>query len=235
MKRVHLSAILAIITASALAFGLSARPASADEPEIIFQFPVEGQVIAEPPLVLQMCFKAPVNVKDLPPLDEGDFRFSLKRPDNVSLGMRIVFQPDGYGVAIYPGTATTEPPEGEWIWEYRVVDAESGDPLEGEVRFTVNAAEGDAILQPTPPACLAEGATNQPTSVDGSTNSATEDPGSSESDSDDDDDLSVLELALITIGIAAAAAIVGVLAFFFRKRIGYDPHAPKGDDSSDDH
>lgn len=212
---------------------LGARSARADEPEITFQFPTEGQVIAEPAIVLQMCFKEPINVHDLPPLDDGDFKFSLIRPDNVNLGMRIVFQPDGYGVAIYPGTASAEPPEGEWLWTYRVVDAASKDVLEGEVRFSTNAAEGEEILQPTPPACLAGGATNQPTGPTGGTvETPTPTPG--EGTSSGDDDLSVLQLALITIGIAAAAAVVGVLAFFFRKRVGYEPHAPP-DDPGDDH
>ena len=215
---------------------ISAQSASAEEPEIIFQFPLEGDVIAEPPIVLQMCFKEPINVHDLPPLDDGDFKFSLIRPDNVNLGMRIVFQPDGYGVAIYPGTAAAEPPEGEWLWTYRVVDAATKDALEGEIRFSTNAAEGEEILQPTPPACLAEGATNQPTAPSGGTEETPTATPEESTGSGDDDDLSVTELALITVGIAAAAAVVGVLGFFFRKRVGYEPHAPSDDagDSGDD-
>jgi len=235
MKLQHYSLILAFAAMAMVTVAISAQPASAEEPEITLQFPIEGQVIAEPPIVLQMCFKEPVNVHDLPPLDDGDFKFSLIRPDNVNLGMRIVFQPDGYGVAIYPGTAGADPPEGVWLWTYRVVDAASKDPLEGEIRFSTNAAEGDQILEPTPPACLAGGATNQPTAGAQETPTATPEETINP---DDDGDLSVLELALITVGIAAAAAVVGVLAFFFRKRVGYEPHAPPddaGDTSDDDH
>jgi hypothetical protein len=78
----------------------------ADEPVINYQFPEEGDTLKEPPFVLQMCFEQPVNVNDLD--KGGDFRFRLLRPDNKGLGMRIVFQPDGYGVAIYPGLPTDE-------------------------------------------------------------------------------------------------------------------------------
>jgi hypothetical protein len=236
MKLQHYALILSVAVLAFISVALGARSASAEEPEITFQFPIEGQLIAEPPRVLQMCFKEPVNVKDLPPLDVGDFKFSLVRPDNVNLLMRIVFQPDGYGVAIYPDTAGADPPEGEWTWTYRVVDAASGDPLDGEVKLTTSAAEGEEILQPTPLACLAEGATNQPTAPPaGTEETSTATPN--ESTTSGDDDLSVLELALITVGIAAAAAVVGVLGFFFRKRVGYEPHAPSDDagDSGDDH
>jgi methionine-rich copper-binding protein CopC len=238
MKLQHHSLILALAVMALVTVAISAQPASAEEPEITFQFPLEGDVLKERPLVLQMCFKEPVLVLDLPPLDVGDFKFALIPPaSSGGLGMRIVFQPDGYGVAIYPGNPASELQEGEWKWEYRLVDAASGDPIEGTVRFTTNAATGEEILQPTPPACLAQGATQHATVPSGGTEetpTATPDSGNS---GDGDGDLSVLELALITVGIAAAAAIVGVLAFFFRKRVGYEPHAPSDDssDSTDDH
>jgi hypothetical protein len=229
-----LLSVLAGLVFSTGALTPSTGPAHAEEPEIIFQFPEDGDVIAEPPLVLQMCFQNPVDVRDEPPLDEGDFEFSLIRPDGISLGMRIVFQPDGYGVAIYPGVAEEEPPEGEWTWEYRVVDRESLDPLEGTVTFSTSAAEGEQILQPTPPACLGEGATQVPTG-DAATEDETPDATPDEGEDDDDDDggLGVLELALITIGIAAVAAVVGGIAYLIRRRVGYEPHAPSGDGGGD--
>jgi len=218
--------VVALALVAAFVFTAGSPAARADEPEITSQFPEDGQVIAEPPIVLQMCFKDPVDVRDLPPLDEGDFAFTITRPDDINLGMRIVFQPDGYGVSIYPGTAGEEPPEGAWTWDYRVVDAASLDVLEGTVTFTTNAAEGDEILQPTPRACLAEGATDQPTLIpvpSGGSGTPTPDTAG-----DNDDDPGILTLALITIGIAAAAAVAGVIAYFVRKRVGYEPHAPSG-------
>jgi len=221
-----LSAVTLGVAALALFFPSNAR---ADAPEIVFQFPEDGDVLNEPPLVLQMCFMKPVDVRDLPPLDEGDFAFSLTRPDNVALGMRIVFQPDGYGVAIYPGTAEAEPPEGEWVWTYRVVDRESGDPLDGEVRFIASAATGEEILQPTPPACLAEGATNQATAPSGLTEAPTEAARSGSGDDDPD----ALTLGLTAIGILAAAAVVGVAAFLFHSRGRGGPPAAPGDSGTD--
>jgi hypothetical protein len=220
-----ISAATLVVAVLALAFGPS--NARAATPEIVFQFPVEGDVLKEAPLVLQMCFKEPVDVRDLPPLDEGDFAFSLTRPDGINLGMRIVFQPDGYGVAIYPGNAETEAPEGEWLWTYRLVDRETDEPLEGEVRFTTNAATGEEILQPTPPACLAEGASSQPTSPSGETPSATDSEGS-----EDDDGTSALTFGLIAIGILAIAAVVAVAAFLFRSRGKGGPPTPGGDGTS---
>ncbi len=238
MKRRYSSLILSLaaVVMALVLLGLDGTATHAKEPEITFQFPLEGDVLKERPIVLQMCFKEPVLVLDLPPLDEGDFKFSLVPPGNTGgLGMRIVFQPDGYGVAIYPGNPASDLAEGEWRWEYRVVDAASRDPLEGTVRFTTSAADGEEILQPTPPACLAEGATQQATVPPGGTEEpGTETPEKINMNDDNGDDLSVLELALITTGIAAAAAVVGVLAFFLRKRVGYEPHAPS-DDPSDEH
>jgi hypothetical protein len=29
--------------------------------------------------------------------------------------------------------------------------------------------------------------------------------------------------------------VLGVLGYFFRKKVGYEPHAPSGDASGDDH
>ncbi len=210
-------AVAVAVLALAGAVHHSAPITHAEQPEITYQWPQDGDIIKEPPVVLHMCFKNPVNVKDLPPLDVGDFAFSLTRPDNVALGMRIVFQPDGYGVAIYPGTAETDPPEGEWVWTYHVVDAASGDPLDGTVRFTVNAENGADILplDPPPAACLPDGATPVPTGPDGSTPTSAATPASS---SDDDDSTSALTLVLVAVGIAAAALVVGVMAFLFRSR-----------------
>jgi hypothetical protein len=222
-------AACAIATAAILiAFiaAVNAPSTRAEEPEITFQFALDGDVLREPPLVLQMCFKNPVNVKDLPPLDEGDFAFSLTRPDNIALGMRIVFQPDGYGVQIYPGTAEAGPPEGEWKWTYRVVDAEASFPaedddiLEGEVKFSVNAATGIEILQPTPPACIAEGATNQPTTIPVPSEDGAETASPTGGLEDDDDGPDALTLALIGVGIAAAAILAGLAAFFILTRGG---------------
>jgi hypothetical protein len=228
-----LRALAAVAVAAVSAASLfAADGAMADEPEIIFRFPHDGDVIAEPPTVLQMCFKGPVNVKDKD--KGGDFDFSLKRSDGIGLGLRIVFQPDGYGVAVYPGSAVPEdPPDGEWTWQFRVVDAATGDALEETVKFTVSAGEGQEIVQGTPPACLAGGVTQPPTSP-GESPEATTEP--------EDDDSDISGRALATIGVAGGAALIAIVGFLIRRRVGFWLHRPpergpdgQSEDSGDHH
>ncbi len=208
----------------------------ADQPRITFQFPQEGDVLAEPPKVLQMCFEKPVNIRDLD--KGGDFRFGLFRPDRLGLGMRIVFQPDGYGVAIYPGLGPEGIIEGEWRWEYRLTDAQTLDAIEGSVKFSVSAANGEPVLQPTPPACLAPGSTPAPTLIQVPSGSASagrspglpsssRSPGASPGSDGGAPD--VLLLSLLTIGAAAGAAFVGLIGYLFRRKIGFWPHRPPPD------
>ena len=52
----------------------------------------------------------------------GDFDFNILSPDDKGLGVRIVFQPDGYGAALYPNTRDVAQTEGEWSWKYRLTD-----------------------------------------------------------------------------------------------------------------
>lgn len=229
------SGVVAACAASALL--LRSGAVQADEPEITYVYPANGAVLAEPPVVFQMCFKDPINVKDLPPLDEGDYRMAVVKPDGSPASNNTNFQANGFGLTMRANTAGA--PEGEWTWVYRVVDADSDDSLEGEITFVTNAAEGEEVPQSSPSQCLAQGATIQPTAPPEQTDdrpgtTPASGTGGGES-SDNDADPSVLEMALLTIGVAAAAAVLGVLGYFFRKRVGYEPHAPSGDSSGDDH
>jgi hypothetical protein len=235
LTNVGVAAAIVTLAATPVAFGPAA--ANADEPEITSLYPADGAVLAEPPVLLQMCVAAPINTKDLPPIDEGDYRMTIVRPDGSPAGYTLNFQSDGYGLTIRPNSEGA--PEGEWTWTYRVVDAESGDELEGEVTFVTSAADGEEPVEVSPDQCLAEGAEDgssesDPGSVDrpGAGSSAEDDPDTSE---DQDDDPSVLEMALMTVAVASAAAVVGMLGYVLRKRVGYEPHASKGDDSPDDH
>lgn len=214
--------------------GQQAASTLADEPVITFQDPEDGDVLKEPPFVLQMCFKEPVNTNDLD--KGGDFRFRLVQPDNKGLGMRIVFQPDGYGVAVYPGLpASGEAPEGEWTWEYRLTDrVQPMDAIEGEVKFEVSAAEGSDIVSATPPACLAPGATPVPTAPRAGTVTPTPANGSG-SEEDGGSDVDILRLALLTVGAAGAAAVLALIGYLIRKRIGYEPHAPREGEQPPEH
>jgi len=225
--------------------GHGPAPTRAKEPEITYQFPKEGDVLKAPPFVLQMCFKDPVNVNDLD--KGGDFRFRLVRPDNKGLGMRIVFQPDGYGVAIYPGLPKDEQiPDGNWSWEYRLTEkipatqptgtSPKLDATEGTVKFSVNAQTGKDTITATPPACLAAGATQVPTAPPagspGVTNSPGPTGGATEEDGGGPD---ILRLALLTIGAAGAAGLLALIGYVIRKRIGYEPHAPKSGEEPPEH
>jgi hypothetical protein len=45
----------------------------------------------------------------------------------------------------------------------------------------------------------------------------------------------ILQLALLTIGAAGAAAMLALIGYVIRKRIGYEPHAPKPGEEPPDH
>jgi len=172
-------------------------------------FPHEGDTFAEPLKVFQLCFAEPINNKDLD--KGGDFDFTVIPPNSPRLGMRIVFQPDGQGVTVYPGVVEA-PPEGEWTFEWRVTDAVTLEPLEGVTRYNVREG-GDPILQPTPAPC-----------VSGSTPSLTTPPTIDEEPDDDGPD--VLLLALLTTGAAGAAAVIALIGYVVRNRVGFWLHRP---------
>jgi hypothetical protein len=207
-------AIFITLTIATLALALALSPWSGPvnaqgEPEITFIFPHEGDTFAEPLLVLQMCFAEPINNKDLD--KGGDFDFALTPPNTPRLGMRIVFQPDGQGVAVYPGFVEGGSPEGEWTFAWRVTDAATLEPLEGVTRYSVREG-GGPILQSPPATCVA-GSTptlNTPPVI--------EDP--------DDDGPDVLLLALLTIGAAGAAAVIALIGYVIRNRVGFWLHRP---------
>jgi hypothetical protein len=248
----HFGAVLAglaglLLLLAASYIGQGPAIAQADEPVINHQYPEEGSTLKEPAFVLQLCFEEPVNVNDLD--KGGDFRFSLTSPDNKGLGMRIVFQPDGYGLAIFPGRPIDESAvEGEWTWEYRVTDgAQPADAIEGEVKFSVSpsATDGEDIISATPPACVAEGATRPPTAPpasatqagrDGPSGSVTPTPDGGEvTDEGDDSDVDILRLALLTNGAAGAAGVIALIGYVIRKRIKYEPHAPREGEGPPEH
>jgi len=261
----RIGALIAAL-AGLLFFAPSAGPgahnpplARADEPVITYQFPEEGDVLKERPFVLQMCFKEPVNVNDLD--KGGDFRFRILTADGKGLGIRIVFQPDGYGVALYPGNpAEGQLLEGEWTWEYRLTDkVKTSDAIEGEIKFKVDPQNGKDIITATPPACLAAGATPLPTApivgtaspeqsgapTTGATGTPaprqsatpTATPGSAGVGGEEEGgtDVDILRLALLTIGAAGSAAVLALIGYAIRKRVGYEPHAPHDGETPSEH
>lgn len=242
-----------------LAVNVAAASAQEDEPEIVYQNIEDGQTLEEPAFVIQFCFAEPVNIKDL--FAGGDFAFTLTGPDGLGYGHRDVFQPDAYGVAVYPGPGLPDSQtEGEWKFTYRLTSPDGEQELEGEFAYTVDP-DGDPTPSETPPSCVAEGGTPAPTEpgasptptptivfttvapgASGQTSApgASGEPepsgsGSANVDGEDDDgDPGILTLALLTIGAAGAVGVVLLVGYLVRRRIGFDPHKP-GSDSHDDH
>jgi hypothetical protein len=209
---------------------VSPRPVSADEPVITYMYPEDGDVFAEPLQVIQFCFEEPIDVRDLPPRDEGEFEFDLVRPSGLNVGMRIVFQANGYGVAIYPGIEE-EGIIGEWTLNYQVRDRESLDPITGTLNWEVGEG-GQPIITPTPQQCPAEGATLAPTE------SPTPGPDGTPADGgtvDEDGDSDALVMSLVVIGAAAGAGVLLLLGYLFRRRIGWWLHKPEDEPDSGEH
>ncbi len=218
MRVVALAALT--LTAGMLLFlGL---PSANAQPTVTFMFPEDGAVLAEPPQVIRMCFSSPVNVRDLD--KGGDFRFSVLRPNGSGLGLRIVFQRDGFGVGVHPGLPE-EPPPGEWTFEWRVTDPDTLEPVTGTIHFTVSPS-GSPVPEDPPPRCSTDGSPIAPgatlTPVPGATASPTTVVSEDETDGDQD----ITLVALITTGSILGAAAVGLVLYLVRRRIGFWMHRP---------
>lgn len=211
----------------------AADEASADEPVITYTYPENGDVFGEPLLVLQICFEEPIDVRDLPPQGEGDFMFRLQRPNGFNLGMRIVFQANGYGVAIYPGIAE-DGLIGEWTLTFTVRDRETLDPITQTITYEVQEG-GAPVITPTPQMCPTEGRTFAPTQPPATGPDRTPEPNGDGVGNDDDSGPDLLVISLLTIGAAGAAAVVGLLGYVFRRRIGWWLHKPEDDAGPGEH
>jgi len=191
---------------------LHSSPAAA-KPQVTFVFPAEGDVLAEPPRIIHMCFANPVNIKDLD--KGGNFRFDVAMADGRSLGLRIVFQPDGYGLEVHPGLPG-DPPEGQWKFEWRVTDAKTLAPATGTVKFTVSP-EGSPLPEEPLSRCPPGG---EPPTFKTPTSPATEKDGG-------DQDIPVLPL--IAAGLVIAVAILGLVLYLIRRRTGFWRRRPPQD------
>jgi hypothetical protein len=231
-----------------LVVALSPSPAHAADPQpvVVYQNPTEGEVIQQPAFGIQLCFASPVNFKDLD--KGGDFAFAVTEPDGLGLGNRDVFQPDGYGITVYPGHPIGET-KGQWKFHYRVTSPDAQSALEGDITYTVDP-NGSPIPQVTPPACVASGgtATASPTPQPGTTTpaavsaspapasarpSASATPAASPIAAVSSSSPDILKYALLTIGAAGAAGVILLIGYVVRRRVGYDPHREKpggGDD-----
>lgn len=227
--------LVVILTAAVAVLLLSAPPAAqAQAPEIVSMFPEDGDILAEEPAFLpatpttadepipaesryglQLCFAASVDIRDN---DKGGLHdFTVTSPDDTVLALRIVFQPDGLGVVVFPGIAP-EPFEGEWTFEWLIRDVDSLEEAPGSLRFQIQE-DGDPV--PTEPAAPC-GGTPTPQREDTPTTGATTTPTTTDDedspDQDDDDGSDALIIALIIVGAVAAAAVVAAALYIIRRR-----------------
>lgn len=261
--RTYWLALPALALALICALQLAPAHAQSEKPEVVYQNIEAGDTINEPAAVIQLCFKNPINIKDQ--FAGGDFSFEVTRPDGIGLGHRDVFQIDGYGVLVLPGNIAGETagewtfayrvtsPDGTQALEDEftyTVDPD-GDPApketppacvgEGGTATTlpsgVTAAPGTfSPSTPTPvPPDASGGPTGSPLPSSGTPRTASPAANDANNDGRDDDDPSVLTLALLTIGTAGGIGLILLVGFLVRRRVGFQPHAPHGDDTGDHH
>lgn len=191
--------ITTLLLALALSLHATALPARA-QPEITEADPRPGDVLPAPPELIRLCFSESVR------FEEGEgFQFSVRTPEGQTLGLRIVFQPGGECVEIQPGRAPGDV-RGEWTVEWRVASQASGEVGSGSFRFRVT---GEGVPPPT----------ETPAGPGGPI--ATPGPTSGEDGGPD-----VLLLALITTGAVVGTALLGLIFYLVRLRIGFWLHRP---------
>jgi hypothetical protein len=149
--------------------------------------------------------------------------------------MRIERQLDGYGVAIHAGRSRLDSPDGEWSLQLRVRDSETLQVTERVVKFSVDSERGKPVPQGSPADCLPDGRPGPTPPPDTSRASpaprVTKAPGPSPAGGSEKSDDSgggpdVLELALLTIAAAGGAAVLGLIGYLIRLRVGFWLHRP---------
>jgi methionine-rich copper-binding protein CopC len=212
-------ALLLILVALTAVLAFPASPARA-QIQLTEVDPPDGAQLETPPQMVHLCFSQPVIFGD-----NTTFSFRYVLPDGRSLGLRIVFQPGGQCVDVFPGFPD-DYPAGEHTFRWQVTAAEGDEQGSGELQFRVTEG-GTPVPSPSPPP------TETPTAVTPSpTGGATPPPAtppagettaSSGADSDGPD---ILLAALITIAAAGGAAVLFTLGYLLRRRIDFEPHRP---------
>jgi hypothetical protein len=199
-----------LMALSALASG----PATAQDGEIELTElePEDGAELDAPPEMVHLCFSEPVNYDE-----NSTFNFTYEAPGGRNLGLRIVFQPSGECVDVLPGLQALgdEPPDGTYLFTWEVIAAEGDGEGSGEVQYFVG--EG-AALTPRPE--------DTPEGTETAEASPTPEDGATGGDSDDDEDQDILRIVVITIAGAIGVALMGLLLYALRRRLGYAPHSP---------
>lgn len=254
--------MLALPVAAAAFFTLTPSPGAMAQsdpegPVLVYQNIQDGDVLDQIPLLIQLCFKEPINIRDKP--DGGDFDFNVIQPDGKGLGHRDIFQPDGWGVAVQPGNPISDT-AGEWTFTYRVTTPDGQHATTGVIKYTVDPDGGRPAPRVSPPACVPAGGTataspevtppptNAPI-VTGEVPSLTQAPTTAAApgtaspvptrnpDAVDEGDggTDVTEIALITAGIVGILAVLTLIGYLVRRAVGFDPHRPKPGGGDDHH
>ncbi len=221
--------ILTIASLAAVLLALLAPPRSegqtVDAPLVTFSSPADGATTSEPPFAIQLCFAQPVSTQDL---TDGDDFFIVTAPGGSRLGLRTVFQGDGFGVVVYANNADADTPEGEWTVDYHVSSPDTSVATEDQIVFTVDPV-GEDLPQATPPRCLQSGFTATPgpspskTEPPASTTApaeATDTPSPTEAlANDDNDDASdTLLIVLLVLAGASGIALIALIGYLTRRR-----------------
>ena len=112
------------------------------EPEVTAATPRDGEVLAQPPNVLNLCFSEPVKSEG-----EDAWSFVVSPGASASLGLRIEFAEDASCVNVYPG-----PSDLQGIWKFDwTVHAQSDDSEgSGTILFQVGALGTGQTPLPSP-------------------------------------------------------------------------------------
>ena len=117
--------------------GLLGAVAVAAEPRITESEPVDGEILPQPPEVIHLCFSEPVDT------ERPGWKIDVASPDGLSLGLRIVFEPSGDCVDIFPGEVPGAA-AGVWTFDWLVTSQASREEASGTINFEVDPEAGAA-------------------------------------------------------------------------------------------
>jgi copper transport protein len=132
------AAAVLLIAGLALAGLLFSAPGALAQVGVTETEPRDGEVLAQPPDRLRLCFTEPVGFED-----SSDWRFNLRAPDGISLGLRVQFRTDGECVEVFPGLPS-ESKKGTWTFSWFVRSQATGEEGSGTVNFIVGQERGVA-------------------------------------------------------------------------------------------
>lgn len=132
-------ALVLAIAASLQTFGTALA-----EPEITESNVVDGDVLDSVPEFISLCFSEPVVNDDLAPDVPDPWSFTVEAPDERAVGLRIVFQPDGECVEVFPGEPTGSS-EGIWTFDWMVTAQETAEEASGVITFRVGSGDPPVV------------------------------------------------------------------------------------------